>query len=106
MSIVLSNSVSLDETVVNSLATSFFQPLVRVSLPTGALDVSVCKDNSFLRKTGCSVAPEGSLKSFSYAHSKTSVFPPPFAMLLEAKMPKTEETGACCALFILIYTWH
>lgn len=108
-SIILSNSVSLHETVLNSvfsLVASFFQPLVWVSMLTGALAVSVCKDNSFLKKIGCCVAPEGSLRSFSYAHSKPFLFPPPFAVLLEVNILKTEETGACCALFVLIYTWH
>lgn len=60
----------------------------------------------FWKKIGCCIALEGSLKYFSYAHSKTSLFPLPFAVLLEVKMLKTEETGACCVLFILLYTWH
>lgn len=72
----------------------------------GTLSVKLPKDNHFLQKVGCCVAPGGSLRSFSYAHSQTSHFPPHFAVLLQGKRLRTEETvfwSLLCPFYTNVY---
>lgn len=73
------------------------------ALLAATLRVELHKDNHFLQKVGCCALHGGSLRSFSYAYSQITHFPPHFVVLLEGKKLRTEKI-VFCSLLCPFYT--